>query len=159
MTTLKELNIRHNQKVSRSRAAKWGWGLLLLLSALLALNGVGWFLTGPSISLASIEQDTGMSVSEFRQAYPTVADSIAVNARQVAIWFMSFGILALLVALEGFRRGSRWAWYAAWVLVAAPAAVGLNELVEGGAAFGLAALGLGAIGLLGQILAGREVAE
>lgn len=76
---------------------------------------------------------------------------MATNAQQVAIWFMAFGLLALLVALEGYRHGSRWAWNALWVLVAVPAAVG--ALYRGG--FGVILLGMVPIVLVGQLLARR----
>lgn len=77
------------------------------------------------------------------------------NVRQVAIWFMSFGLLALMVALEGFRHGSRWAWYATWVLVAATVAIGILNR----AGFGVVLLGLTAIALVGQLLARRGLAS
>jgi hypothetical protein len=97
-------------------------------------------------------------VSEFRQAYPTVAAGIAQQARQVAIWFVAFGLLALGVAREGFRHRSRWAWKLTWILVAAPAAVGVNVLAGGELGFGLGVLGMAAVALVGQLLAGRELA-
>jgi hypothetical protein len=128
---------------TQSRLAKWGWGILLTVSALLVLNGVLWFFIGP--------QREGAQIEEFTQAFPSLAQLMATNARQVAIWFMSFGLLALLVALEGFRHGSRWAWNALWVLVAALAAVGI--LYRGG--FGVILLGLIPIVLVGQLLARR----
>jgi len=136
---------------TQSRTAKWGWGILIAISALLILNGAGWFFMGPS--LAFFELDTGVSLEAFRAAYPTVARNIATNARQVAIWFLAFGALALLVALEGYRHNSRWAWNAAWVLVAAPAAVGINVLAGGEGAFGFGILAVAAVALAGQLLA------
>ena len=132
---------------SQSRAAKWGWGILLVLSTLLILNGVTWFFTGPRLSWI---EELGI-LEEFRQAYPVIAENYATNARQVALWYMSFGLLALLVALEGFRNGSRWAWYATWVLVAALAAVGVLYLTG----FGVVMLGLAVIALVAQLLARR----
>jgi hypothetical protein len=123
---------------------------------MLVLNGVGWFFMGPSLS--TLEQDTGVPLSEFRQAYPAVADSIAVNARQVAIWFMAFGLLALLLALDGLRHGSRQALSAMWILVAAPAAIGINVLVGGQSPFGAGMLVVAAIALIGQLLARKGLA-
>ncbi len=140
----------------QSRTSKWGWGILLVVSALLALNGVIWFFMGGSLS--TFEQDTGIPLSEFRQAYPTVADGIAQQARQIAIWFVAFGLLALGVALEGFRHRSRWAWNLTWILVAAPAAVGVNALA-GGDVFGIGMLGVAAVALVGQLLARRGLAS
>ncbi len=137
----------------QSRTSKWGWGILIALSALLALNGVIWFFMGGSLS--TFEQDTGIPLSEFRQAYPTVADGIARQARQVAIWYGAFGLLALGVAREGFRHSSRWAWNATWVLVGAPAAAGVNVLAGGELGLGLGMLGVAAVALVGQLLARR----
>jgi hypothetical protein len=140
-----------------SKVARWGWAILIAISALLILNGAGWFFMGPS--LAFFEVDTGVSLEEFRGAYPTVTRNIATNARQVAIWFMAFGALALLVALEGYRHNSRWAWNAAWALVAAPAAVGINVLAGGEGAFGFSILAVAAVALAGQLLAGKGLAH
>jgi hypothetical protein len=64
---------------------------------------------------------------------------------------MAFGLLAFMVALEGFRRGPRWTWTAAWVLLAALVAVGLIELPG----FGIVLLILAGITLVGQLLARR----
>jgi hypothetical protein len=127
----------------QSRLARWGWGILLTVSALLVLNGILWFFIGP--------QREGAEIEGFRQAFPALAQQMATNARQVAIWFMSFGLLALLVALEGFRHGSRWAWNATWVVVAVLTAIGI--LYRGG--FGVILLGLVPIVLVGQLLARR----
>jgi hypothetical protein len=132
---------------NQSRLAKWGWVILLVISALLALNGVLWFFLGPQQVVASLE--------EFPQAYPSIAPQMATNARQVAIWFMSFGLLALLVALEGYRNGSRWAWYATWILVALLAAIGV--LYRDG--YGVILLGLVPLALVGQLLAGKGLAS
>jgi hypothetical protein len=141
------------QARNETRVAKWGWGILIVVSALLALNGLGWFFAGPNSSLSSIAQETGMSAPEFTDAYPAAVSGIEANARQVAIWYMAFGLLALLVAVEGYRHGSRWAWNSMWVLVAVSAAIAALELAAGGAVFGFAMLGLAAVTLVGQLLA------
>lgn len=130
----------------QSRLAKWGWGILLTVSALLVFNGVIWFFIG--------HRREGAEIEGFRQAFPSLAQQMATNAQQVAIWFMSFGLMALLVALEGFRHGSRWAWNALWILVAVLAAIGI--LYRGG--FGVILLGLLPIVLVGQLLARRRLA-
>lgn len=135
----------------KMRTQKWGWAILLALSAMLMLNGVGWFIMGPS--LAFFELDTGVTLEAFREAYPTVTRNIVTNARQVAIWFLAFGTLALLVSWEGYRHGSRWAWIATWVVVAGPTAVGINVLAGGETVFGLLILSVSAVSLVGQLLA------
>ena len=106
-----------NTQRSQSKVSKWDWGILLASSVLLLFNGVMWFFFGP--------QQVAMSLEEFGQVNPDIARQMATNARQVAIWFLAFGSLALLVTLDGFRHNRRWAWYGSWVLVAVMAAVGL----------------------------------
>lgn len=115
MTTAKES--------SQSRIAKWGWGILLVVSALLVLNGAVLFF---------IERE----------------------GQTLWIVLASFGLLALVAALGGFRHGSRWAWNAMWVLVGMLAVVGVRALV-GGQSFGLWYLFIAAMGLVGQLLARR----
>lgn len=139
---------------NQTRSAKWGWGILIVVSALLLLNGVGWFFFGPSSSASNQAQELGMTTSEYRESYPTAAKLVEGNARQVAIWYMAYGLMALIVALEGYRHGSRWAWYAMWTLVAVCAAVALLEL---GGIFGYIMLVLAVISLVGQLLARRNL--
>jgi hypothetical protein len=130
-----------------AKTARWGWVILLVVSALLALNGLLFFFLGPQAVENTIE---GLG-----QVPAEVVRLMAMNRQQVAIWYMAFGLLALLVAFEGFRHASRWAWNALWIMVAAMAAVGVLY-VRG---FGAYLLGLSAIALLALILARRGLAD
>ncbi len=134
---------------NQSRAAKVGWGILMVVSAMLLFNGVAWFFLGPEAERADL------SALEFSQLYPEIAGQMGKNAQQVAIWYMAFGSLALLVALEGFRNGSRWAWYALWVMIPAMAAVGM--LYVGG--FGAGLLVLAVVALIGMFLAHKGLVQ
>lgn len=144
MTTISTVEAK-----SQSRAAGWGWDILLVVSALLLLNGIAWFFLGPEAERADL------SALEFSQLYPEIADQMGKNAQQVAIWYMAFGSLALLVALEGFRNGSLWAWYTLWVMIAALVAVGM--LYVGG--FGAGLLVLAAFALIGMFLARKGLVQ
>lgn len=116
-----------NRENGLPRAARWGWGLLVTLSALLALNGL--------------------------MLYFFIADSYLM--RTVSLMEIGLGLLALVVAWEGFRQGTRWAWRAIWVLVALLAALGLHILLGGDIGVSVWYLSLAAVALLGQLLAGR----
>lgn len=126
-----------------------------MLSAFLVLNGVGLFFIESSLS--AFEQDTGVPLSEFRQAYPTVANHIAREGQTISILLAGLGLLALVVSLGGLRHHSRWAWNAIWVLVGVLAGLGVRALV-GGQPFGLISLFVAAVALVGQLLAGRGLA-
>lgn len=145
-----------NTQRDQSRASKWGWGILLVISAMQVLNGVAWLFVGPSVSLAYMEEISGTPPTDFRQAYPAVADHVGDGARQVAIWIMAFGLLALIVALEGSRHGTRRAWNAMWVWVGAPTAIGINYLFGEELGFdNVGMFAIAAVALVGQLLARR----
>jgi hypothetical protein len=138
-----------DQNSNRSRAAKWGWGILLVVSALVVLNGLGWFFMGPS--LATFEQDTGVPLADFKGAYPTVAGLVSLQARNTSILLAGLGLLGLAAALAG-QRGGGWPRWSGWAFVATLLGVGLSELAAG-ALFGLAYLVLGVVALAGKLLA------
>ncbi|MBI2873359.1 MAG: hypothetical protein HYY00_09265 [Chloroflexi bacterium] len=143
-----------NDASRRTRTQKWGWGILIAVSALLVLGGVGMYFLGDSP--ATFEQDTGVPMAEVRQAYPTVADQVVREGQNIQILVAAFGVLTLLVALEGFRHGSRWAWNATWVLVGWLVVGGLQALVVGGRLdIGGFFLAFAAVALVGQLLARR----
>lgn len=137
---MKNTEIRNN-----SILVKIGWGILLATCALVSLNGVLWFFFGPQQAVAFLQ--------EFGQVNPIIAQQMETNARQVAIWYLAFGLLALLVTLEGLRRRSRRAWYAMWILIPLLAALGVLY-VDG---FGVGLIGLAALALVGQLLAGKGI--
>jgi hypothetical protein len=142
-----------NTTGSQSNASKWGWRILLAVSVLLALNGVSWLIVGPSMMVSFLDQMAETPSADFSQTYPAVANAFARNARQVAIWITAFSLLAIIVARYGSRHRSRWAWNAMWVLIAAPAVVGIIYSVN--AALGFDNLGnftFAALALLGQLL-------
>ena len=148
MTTTKER--------SQSSTAKWGWGILLVLSAVIVLGGVLSFFFQSGVS--SFEQDTGVPLSEFRQAYPTVLDQLAREGRNLSILEVSLGLMALVVSLEGLRHGSRWSWKASWFLGGALAALGVHALFGGNPFVSLASLIMAALALVGQLLARKGLA-
>lgn len=116
------------ETINPSTLAKWGWGTLLVISALVILDGVIWFFTGPNI----------------------------IHARLVAICFVVMGAQALLVALEGYRNGTSWAWYVSWVLAAALATLGVIEVgMAESPYFGLGLLGSSGVTVVGLLLARR----
>jgi hypothetical protein len=145
-----------NASPARRKAAKWGWGILIAVSAVLVLNGAALYFMSASPSI--FQQDTGVPMAEVREAYPTVADQVVREGQNVAILSAAFGALTLTVALEGLRNGSRWAWNATWVLVAWLVVGGFQSLVVNGRLdIGGFFLATAAVALVGQLLARRGV--
>lgn len=143
-----------DQEHIQSKPARWGWGIQLVISALLVVNGLSWLFIGPNNSSSYQAQELSITAAEYHQNYPNAASGVERNARQVAIWFIAYGALALLVFQQGYRYGPPWVWTAGWIQVAVLVAIGILYL----AGIGIILLPLAVIGLVGQILirAGRR---
>ena len=111
-----------------SAAARWGWWILIAVSALLVLNAVA--------------------------LYAFVVDTH--TERTIGVLLAAFAALMLVVAVEGLRHGSRWAWNAMWVAVVSLALVGLHMLRGERLDLVLTYLLLAAVALAGQLLAARR---
>lgn len=119
-----------NARTSTNRVSKSGWGILLTINALLVLNGALLYV----VVVTTPQEQT------------------------LSILLTGFGALAVMVAVEGFRHGSRWAWHANWVVVAVLAVVGLHMLRVERVDVGTWYLALTAVALMGQFLARRGLA-
>lgn len=138
----------------QTRSQKVGWGILLVISGLWLLNGINWYFSGPQVTLDYPLGEEGISEADFARDHPVFVEHISLNAREVAIWYAGFGLMAVLVTLEGYRHGTRWAWIAAWVIPAVILVAGLAYGLWIGLGFanvGRAAIGV--VALVGQVLA------
>ena len=141
-----------NTQRSQSRVSKWGWGILLVISALLVLNGVAVFFI--SARPSTFEGDTGVPMSEVREMFPTVVDEVVGAGQNLSILLAGIGLITVMLAWEGFRRRSRWAWNTLWVLFGTLAVAGLKSaLLSGRPDIGSLYIGLAAVTLVGLLLA------
>jgi hypothetical protein len=112
-----------------SAAARWGWWILVVVAGLLVVNGVGLYLV--------------------------IVDTH--TERTIGVLLSAFGALALVVAVEGLRHGTRWAWQAGWVVVGSLAALGLHSLRGDRLDVPMTYLLLAAVALVGQVLARKGI--
>jgi len=148
-----------NQKNIQSRRAKLGWGILLGMSALLIFAGSGWLFSLPQMALENIAEYANLEPGVFMQGEPSAFDVIAVIARGYGAGYIALGLIALLIALEGYRRGTRWAWRVMWVLAATFAALaGIFMLAGESYALNLGILSFAVITLVGLLLARKGLA-
>jgi len=143
---------------SQSRAAKWGWGILMGVSALLMLAGLSWYLSLPQMLLENIVEYASLEPGDLLQGEPSAFDIITLIARGYGAGYAALGLMALLVALEGYRNGTRWAWIAMWVLVLAYTAIAVIFMLPGDYAPGLGSFALAAVALVGMLLARKGLA-
>lgn len=153
--------MKTNQEYSRTRTAKWGWGLLLGVSALLIFAGINWYFGLPRMALENIAERTTLEPDGFMVGEPSAIDVITLIARNYGTGYAALGLLALLVALEGYRNGSRWAWTAMWVLVAAFTAIAINFTLAAGRiyALSLGILAFAVVALAGLLLARKDLSS
>jgi hypothetical protein len=71
----------------------------------------------------------------------------------LSILLTGFGTLGLVVSVEGYRRRTRWAWNATWVVVGVLVVVAFHMLAVGRVDLSGFYFALGALGLGGQLLA------
>ena len=140
---------------SKSRAAKWGWGMLIGVSALLILAGQFWYRSLPQMLLENVAEYGNLEPGVLMQGEPSAFDVIALIARGYGAGYAALGLMALLVAIEGYRNGTSWAWTAMWVLVLALMAIAGIFILPGDYAPGLGTFALAVVALVGMLLARR----
>jgi hypothetical protein len=138
---------------TQTRRTKWGWGILLVVAALFALNGVFWLFFGPDASVSNMAENTGQTDALLESTYPDAVEAIMQEARRVAIYLASIGTMGLVAALSGFRGQARFARCLIWVLIATMVALFLVGLVGGLGPFGAGMLILAVTAVVGQLLA------
>jgi hypothetical protein len=122
----------HSQAIAPSRTARWGWGIVLTVSALLIVNGAFLYF---------IEFETQIE-------------------RTLALLLVGLGAHSLTVGTAGWREGARWAWHAGWVLAGVMAAVAVHILVgDGEVGVGLFYVFLAATIAVGQLLSRQSLSS
>jgi len=144
---------------NQSRAAKWGWGILMGVSALLMLAGLSWYFSLPQMLLENIVEYGNLETGDLTQGEPSAFDIITLIARGYGAGYVGLGLLGLLVGLEGYRNGTRWAWMAMWVLVFAYMAIAGIFLLSGDYVPGLGSFVLAVVALVGMLLARKGLAR
>ena len=85
-------------------------------------------------------------------------DVIALIARGYGVGYAALGLMSALIALEGYRNGTRWAWMIMWVLVLAYAAIAGIFLLAGETyTLSLGVLGIAVIAMVGLLLARKDL--
>jgi hypothetical protein len=150
--------MKDHQEYSRTRTAKAGWIILLVVSALLILAGQFWYRSLPQMAVENIAEYANLEPGDLMQGEPSSVDIISLIARGYGAGYAALGLMAVLVALEGYRNGTRWAWMTMWVLVLAYAAIAGIFLLAGETyALSLGLLGIAVIALVGLLLARKDL--
>lgn len=107
----------NESKKTTSRGTQAAWWLLIILSALLILAGVGWLFSLPEMMLENIAEYGNVEINALTSGNPSAFDIITLITQGYGLGFIAIGLLAVLLSLEGKRNGSRIAWQLLWVIV------------------------------------------
>lgn len=95
----------------------YAWLLLLFAGCLFIFAGVVHFVSGRPVAagLGFVRGNLGMSWPELLADSPDVANAISGFVRMMAVFILGLFVLFVAMVSTSYRRGERWAWYAAWV--------------------------------------------
>lgn len=142
-----------NARKKLSLARRSGWWILIAVAGLFAFGGIGWWFSGPEVSVGFGARVSGMTLDTFEELYPRLTIHMTHQARQTAVLYSALGFITLANSIAGIRAARRWAWYGTWAIVAAPIVISLQYLGGGLSFDNLGLLSIGALALLGQLLA------
>jgi hypothetical protein len=95
---------------------RYAWTVLLVVSALSLLIGLGDFILAGNGDPALVESMTGTPWAEVKATNPHMASLVNLLTRILGAWLIGFSVLAVGISLTAYRRGDKWAWYALWAL-------------------------------------------
>ena len=79
------------------------------VSVLLMLAGLSWYFNLPQMLLENIAKFGNLETGNLMQGDPSAFDVITLITRGYGAGYTALGLLGLLVALEGYQNGTRWA--------------------------------------------------
>jgi uncharacterized membrane protein HdeD (DUF308 family) len=89
-------------------------------------------LAGNPPNPPSPQATTGMSLSEMKEKMPGLNIYLDSVARQLGNFMLAMGVLLAAIAAFPYRKGEKWAWFAAWTVPALLAIQLVNGLRSGG---------------------------
>lgn len=121
--------------VTERAAPANGWVLLLGASLFIGARSLFWLVHGRLFDVAVYETVAGGAWNVVEAVLPKIDDLIRLLVRLAGAGGVLFGVLGAAVATTSFRRGARWAWYSAWLVVLLPVIdaalfAGANALTE-----------------------------
>lgn len=86
------------------------------------LVALGNLVGGASLIVNPIPSDsgkirlTGLTWNQVLTTYPNFASYVVSLEEAIGSGLLVFGILAVVLIIVPFRKGQKWAWYAAWTI-------------------------------------------
>jgi len=95
---------------------KYGWLVYLALGLLWLVVGImqAFFPDGLIDNEAQLVTD--LSWSELQASNPMASELVRFTYGGLGLLKISWSLLVLVIALTGYRRGEKWAWYTLWLV-------------------------------------------
>ena len=111
---------------------KYAWLLLFGLGILGLIFAMWDMFSGFTDDPQSVRALTGRTWGELVAENPGVAKLVLQWVRAAGIGALGFSILAMAMAVTGYRTGERWTWYALWSVPTVIVGFIVNNLSVGG---------------------------
>lgn len=95
-----------------------GWLFFLVLGAINVMQGSLLILFRGEVETDTIHRVTGITWNQLAASYPSIAAYIGNLLETAGLFLSGFGLLIMAIALVGYRRTQKWAWYAMWLVPA-----------------------------------------
>ena len=91
------------------------WIALLAVEGIFLLFGIGDVILGTDADPAIVESIADQSWINIERSYPLLANVINLYVRSQGFTITMLSIISILITVNAFRRGEKWAWFALWV--------------------------------------------
>jgi hypothetical protein len=100
----------------RTTAGETAWVLVFVDGLLLGCGALYWLAQGRFFDENVYEAIAGTPWSTISGLFPSVEKVASAAVRLGGVIGLCASMLVMAIAVTGYRRGERWAWYATWAL-------------------------------------------
>lgn len=94
---------------------KHAWIILLAIGILELISTPFFLVAGVLPSPEAYQSTVGISADELAVSSPSAASLVSLAARFVGFALLGYSALLIALSAKAYRRGEKWAWYAAWI--------------------------------------------
>ncbi len=99
---------------SRDRSPPLLWLGFLVIGSLNLVDGLILAIFGASAEQDTIRRLLGTTWDELSKSSPAFAHFVNIQSTIIGLLLLGFSLFIVIVAVTGYRRGHKWAWYAMW---------------------------------------------
>ena len=94
---------------------KYAWVIFLALGLMWMVVGLVQVFSPDELLETDAQLITGMSWSELKASSPVATDLVRFHYGLMGLLKTSWSLFVLAIALTGYRKGEKWAWYTLWL--------------------------------------------